>query len=113
MTRDTRSRSGWSIALCALVTAAALPVMSDEPQGNGVWKFKAPTGIRGEFNNEDPVGLAAGAHLGTDCSINWTGADGKIYCFTTNTSLQFFEESPQSYLSSARKFFEREQASGH
>jgi hypothetical protein len=81
MTRDTRSRSSWSIALCALVAAGALPVMSDEePRGNGVWKFKAPsTPIRGEFNNEDLVGLAAGAHLGTDCSITWTAADGKIY----------------------------------
>jgi YHS domain-containing protein len=89
--------------------------MSDEEQqGDRVWKFKPPpTGIRAEFNNEDPVGLAAGVHLGTDCSINWTGADGKIYCFTTNASLQFFEESPQSYLSSARKFFESELASGH
>jgi hypothetical protein len=56
MTRDTRSRSSWSIALCALVAAGALPVMSDEePRGNGVWKFKAPsTSIRGEFDNEDP-----------------------------------------------------------
>jgi len=38
--------------------------MSHEPQGNGVWKFKpAQTSIRGEFNNEDPVALAAGAHI--------------------------------------------------
>lgn len=67
------------------------------PPTDGVWKFApAPQQIRGEFNNEDPVGLAAGAHLKTDCSINWTADNGKVYCFTTNTSMQFFEESPQT-----------------
>lgn len=54
---------------------------------------------------EDPVGLAAGTHVKTDCSINLE-LGGKTYCFTTRTSMEFFEDSPQTYLSAARKFFD-------
>jgi hypothetical protein len=83
--------------------------LAAEPPDDGIWKFKVPeAAIRGEFNNEDPVGLAAGTHLRTDCSIHMIADDGKLYCFTTRTSLEFFEGSQKSYLSAARKFFDQD-----
>jgi YHS domain-containing protein len=76
------------------------------PGDGGTWKFApAPSGIHAEFNAEDPVALAAGAHIKTDCSIN-LALDGRTYCFTTRMSLDFFEQSPQNYLSAAQNFFD-------
>jgi YHS domain-containing protein len=76
------------------------------PEDGGTWKFApAPSGIHAEFNAEDPVALAAGTHIKTDCSIN-LALNGKTYCFTTRMSLDFFEQSPQNYLSAAQRFFD-------
>jgi hypothetical protein len=107
-----RLRIWCEIALCTVASATTLGAVAAEPPTNGVWKYEVPpTPVSGEFNNEDPVGLAAGAHLATDCSINLRADDAKVYCFTTQTSMQFFEGSPQTYLSAARKFFDRERTS--
>jgi YHS domain-containing protein len=54
--------------------------------------------MHGEFNNEDPVRVAVGKHLKTDWSISWTADNGKLYFFTTRTSMEFFEDSPRTYL---------------
>jgi YHS domain-containing protein len=100
---NIRPRAIWNIALCAVVIATALRAVAEDPPDNGVWKFApAPEQIHGESNNEDPVGVAAGKHLKTDCSINWTADNGKVYCFTTRTSMEFFEDSPRTYLSAAQ-----------
>jgi hypothetical protein len=89
-----------------VLLAAASALAMDRSAPGGIWKYAVPpTALRGEFGNEDPVGLAAGKHIKTDCSMNWLGEDGKLYCFTTGTSLVFFEEAPQSYIRAARKFF--------
>jgi YHS domain-containing protein len=110
MTFDIRPRLLWGIVLCAVLGTTLRAVAADPPV-DGVWKFPpADEQVRGEFNNEDPVGLAAGQHLKTDCSINWTADYGKVYCFTTRTSMQFFQDSPQTYLSAAEKFFGQAQA---
>ena len=87
----------------------------DRSAAGGIWKAVVPpTAMRGEFANEDPVGLAAGKHIKTDCSMNWvSGDDGKLYCFTTGTSLLFFEESPQAYIRAARKFFDFDRPRTH
>jgi YHS domain-containing protein len=61
--------------------------------------------MHGEFNNEDPVRVAVGKHLKTDWSISWTADNGKLYFFTTRTSMEFFEDSPRTYLIAAQKFF--------
>jgi hypothetical protein len=92
-------------ALCA--GSVALAADSSAP-AVGIWKAVVPpSAMHGEFANEDPVGLAAGKHIKTDCSMNWvSGDDGKLYCFTTGTSLLFFEEAPQAYIRAARKFYE-------
>jgi YHS domain-containing protein len=95
------------VALCAALFAASPCAFAvDRTAPGGIWKSVVPpTAMHGEFGNEDPVGLAAGKHIKTDCSMNWVGDDGKLYCFTTGTSLIFFEEAPQSYIRAARRFF--------
>jgi hypothetical protein len=106
---NTCPRLSCAIALCVLVIGTALRALAADPQTDGIWKSRIPsTSISGEFNNEDPVGLAAGTHLKTDCSINLLADDGKRYCFTTRTSLEFFQGSPDSYISAARKFFDHD-----
>ena len=69
----------------------------------GIWKAVVPPrGMHGEFANHDPVGLAAGARIAADCSINWIDPDsGRRYCFSSATSLTFFLESPRAYLARA------------
>jgi hypothetical protein len=67
MTHVNRLKVYWGIALCGLLISAALPARAADEPGNGVWKFApAQTSIHAEFNGEDAVGLAAGAHLKTD-----------------------------------------------
>ena len=107
MKRLTRHRLSTALTVsAALYATGAFAVDPSAPVG--IWKAVVPpTAMHGEFANEDPVGLAAGKHIKTDCSMNWvSGDDGKLYCFTTGTSLLFFEEAPQAYIRAARKFYE-------
>lgn len=93
------TRSRLAIAIAGLLAA-------DVAGSDGTWKYApAPENIHATFNGEDPVGLAAGAHIRTDCSIRLVD-NGQTYCFTTRTSLETFEESPQTYLRAAHKFFD-------
>ena len=41
----------------------------------------------------------------TDCSINWTDGDGKIYCFSTPEAKETFLKSPQDNIQKAREFY--------
>jgi YHS domain-containing protein len=96
------------LAVCSTLLAAHPCAWAvDRTADGGIWKAVVPpSAMHGEFGNEDPVGLAAGKHIKTDCSMNWVSDDGKLYCFTTGTSLVFFEEAPNSYIRAARKFFD-------
>jgi hypothetical protein len=59
--------------------------------------------MKSEFDGYDPIGIAAGARIQTDCSLNWINPDdGMRYCFSSGTSLEFFLESPHSNIASAR-----------
>jgi hypothetical protein len=72
----------------------------------GIWKAATPPSgsMHGEFENNDPVGLAAGAEIPADCSLNWIDPDfKKLYCFSSATSLVYFLESPRAFLARARK----------
>jgi YHS domain-containing protein len=104
-----RHRLSTALTVCAALCAASGGAFAaDTSAPEGIWKAVVPPkAMHGEFANEDPVGLAAGKHIKTDCSMNWvSGDDGKLYCFTTGTSLLFFEEAPQAYIRAARKFYE-------
>ncbi len=72
----------------------------------GIWKAVVPARgtMHGEFDNNDPIGVAAGERIVADCSINWVDPDaGKLYCFSSATSLVFFLEGPQGWLTRARR----------
>jgi hypothetical protein len=110
MKTHARQRLIGCLALCGALIAAnpsAFAADVPAPTSGGIWKAVVPPKtMHGEFGNEDPVGLAAGKHIKADCSLNWTADDGKLYCFTTGTSLLFFEQSPSSYIRQARGFYE-------
>jgi hypothetical protein len=78
--------------------------------GEGIWKAVVPHAgsMKGEFENNDPIGLYAGVKIKADCSLNWTNPDDhKLYCFSSATSLVFFLDAPAAYLESARKSWRR------
>jgi hypothetical protein len=70
----------------------------------GIWKAVVPpTAMKSEFDGFDPIGIAAGARIKTDCSLNWINPDdGTRYCFSSGTSLEFFLDSPHANIASAR-----------
>src|SRR5262245_987858 len=45
--------------------------------------ISSQSGSNGEFDNNSALELGSGQIIKTDCSINWTSGDGKIYCFST------------------------------
>ena len=95
-------------ALLAALSAAAVSHAQAAPAaaapGGGMWKAAVPPKpMHGEFDNLDPLGVAAGARIKADCSLNWIDPDdGKRYCFSSGTSLEFFLDKPQANLERAR-----------
>jgi hypothetical protein len=58
--------------------------------------------MKGEFDKFDPLGVAAGVRITADCSLNWINPDdGKLYCFSSGSSLEFFLDKPQANLERA------------
>ena len=51
------------------------------------------------------MGLASGQMVKTDCSVNWTGSDGKVYCFSSEASKEAFLKSPDENIQKAKEFF--------
>jgi hypothetical protein len=102
MRRDRRAQP----VLLLLATLCALPAaVAAGPGEGGIWKavVPAPGTMHGEFANHDPIGLGAGVKVAADCSINWVDPDsGRLYCFSSATSLVFFLEAPAAYLARAR-----------
>jgi hypothetical protein len=90
-----------------LTTAAAQHgAKTSDAARAGIWKAATPPSgsMHGEFKNDDPVGLAAGAEIPADCSLNWIDPDfKKLYCFSSATSLVYFLESPRAFLARAQK----------
>ncbi len=85
---------------CRSQTAPALA-----GHGAGIWKAVVPPQpMRGEFDSLDPIGVAAGARIKADCSLNWIDPDdGKRYCFSSGTSLEFFLDQPHASIERARQ----------
>jgi hypothetical protein len=74
------------------------------PRAEGIWKaIVPPTAMPSEFDGFDPIGIAAGARIKADCSINWVNPDdGARYCFSSGTSLEFFLDNPHASIARAR-----------
>lgn len=106
--------------LCCLVAAAAVGLpgaltsiaRADDRAAaeGGIWKAVVPPKgtMHGEFDSNDPVGLTAGVRIKADCSINWVDPDaGRLYCFSSATSLVVFLDAPREYLERARAQWQR------
>jgi hypothetical protein len=93
----------------ALVCGAQAPESSGGGRSSGIWKAVVPpTPMEGEFDGFDPLGVEAGARIKADCSLNWINPDdGKRYCFSSGTSLEFFLDQPQAHLERARAGWRR------
>lgn len=110
--RDLRAghsvaRAAAGVLLMCLCTHALgqtpVAAWNGAPAG-GTWKAAVPpTQMKGEFDNFDPIGIAAGARIKADCSINWIDPDdGARYCFSSGTSLEFFLDDPHESITRAR-----------
>jgi hypothetical protein len=111
--QNSRTIRLWLLALtaaaaCAKAETHAEPATATTPartvRGEGIWKAVVPPkSMRGEFNSFDPIGVAAGARIKADCSLNWINPDdGKLYCFSSGTSLEIFLDMPHAHLERAR-----------
>jgi hypothetical protein len=93
-----------------LLALSASPAAHGEDAGTrpqhslGIWKAAVPpTPMKGEFENNDPLGVEAGARIWADCSLNWIDPDdGRLYCFVSGTSLEYFLDRPQFHVQQAR-----------
>jgi hypothetical protein len=96
-----QARPWLCLGLVALLGASAAAA-TEHPVG--IWKAAVPPKpMKGEFDNNDPLGVEAGARIWADCSLNWTDPDdGRLYCFVSGTSLEFFLDRPQFHLQQAR-----------
>ncbi|HEV7489868.1 MAG TPA: hypothetical protein VGO25_03620, partial [Rhodanobacteraceae bacterium] len=59
---------------------------------------------KAEFGGQCAEGLAEGKHVITDCSVNWTDKDGKVYCFSSDAAKTAFLKNPAESLERARAF---------
>ncbi len=97
------------IVATAQVVAGVQDAVAAQPTetagSQGIWKARTPAvPMRGEFDNFDPIGVAAGAKIKADCSLNWTNPDdGKRYCFSSGTSLVMFLDRPHGNIARAEK----------
>jgi hypothetical protein len=98
-----------AIALGIIWCACSAQPVAPHLHSGGIWKAAVPpTSMKGEFDNLDPLGVAAGARIAADCSLNWIDPDdGKLYCFASGTSLEFFLDRPQANIQRARAGWQR------
>jgi YHS domain-containing protein len=80
---------------------------ADQPPTNTPAMTPAPAAgpPKGEFDNSCTMGLASGQVVKTDCSINWTAPDGKVYCFSREASKETFLKNPSENIQKAKEFF--------
>jgi hypothetical protein len=91
------------IGLCVTGVSRAQSATAPQHVG-GIWKAAVPPKrMKGEFDSLDPLGVAVGARITADCSLNWTDPDdGRLYCFASGTSLEFFLDRPAANIQRAR-----------
>ena len=58
-----------------------------------------------EFGGICAMGLAEGKRIKTDCQINWSSPDGKLYCFGNEDSKATFLKDPDANLRKAAEQF--------
>lgn len=99
-----------AIAALAITSQAEPPAQAHTARApaGGIWKAAVPAHeMQAEFDRLDAYGLAVGARIQADCSLNWVDPDdGRRYCFASGTSLVYFLESPRTYLAQARGYWQ-------
>lgn len=92
------------VCLCSRALGQMADAAGNGAPPGGIWKAAVPhSQMKGEFDNFDPIGIAAGARIKADCSINWIDPDdGARYCFSSGTSLEFFLDDPKASIARAR-----------
>ena len=93
---------GLATAAPAVAEDAATPATPATPEMTPV---PATAPAKGEFDNSCAMGLAEGQTVKTDCSVNWTADDGKVYCFSTEASKEAFLKNPAENIQKAKEFF--------
>ena len=80
---------------------------ADQPPTNTPVITPAPAAApaKGEFDNNSAMDLASGQAVKTDCSVNWTAPDGKVYCFSSEESKTAFLKNPDENIQKAKEFF--------
>ncbi len=72
----------------------------------GMWDIGRPHPMKGKgaFDDHDPIGIAAGKLIPTDCSLYWTDPDThKLLCFSSQASLVYFLSAPKTNTARAEK----------
>lgn len=64
----------------------------------------------GEFDDSCAMGLADGQMVSTDCSVNWSDENGKVYCFSSENSKASFLKDPEGNIAKAKAFLEKQHA---
>ena len=101
-----------AVALC--FSALAPAVAADQPPTPAPAMTPSPAAApKGEFNDSCAMGLASGQVVKTDCSVNWTAPDGKVYCFSTEASKVTFLKNPDENIQKAQEFFLQKQFGYH
>jgi YHS domain-containing protein len=95
------------LAASTMAHASESDALAARHEGIGFWKAYTPQGFKGELDSYDPIGLIGGALIKADCSINWRDQDGKLYCFASATSLNYFQDLPKANIRKAGEAFER------
>ena len=83
-----------AVALC--FSALAPAVAADQPPTPAPAMTPSPAAApKGEFDDSCAMGLASGQVVKTDCSVNWTAPDGKVYCFSTRSLERGLPQEPR------------------
>ena len=92
--KSNMSGRGFASVARAMAAAAVLCFAVSVPSMAGNQPPTNASPAKGEFDNSCAMGLASGQLVKTDCSVNWTAPDGKIYCFSTERSKLAFLKDP-------------------
>ena len=112
MRYDSSNRGPASVACAMMITlalcfGAAAPAMAADEHSTPAPAMTPTPAVapKGEFDNSCTMGLASGQVVSTDCSVNWTASDGKVYCFSTEGSKTAFLKNPDENIQKAKEFY--------
>ena len=92
-----------TVALCFGALAPAMA--ADQPLTPAPVMTPTPAAAaKSQFDDSCAMGLASGQLVKTNCSVNWTAPDGKVYCFSSEESKTAFLKNPDENIQKAKEF---------